>query len=573
MATNPNLAMIPSGYKATKLYSVLPTDGTGDFTVTRAGKKNRINSELNLEIVDANVPALNYDAIGGCPVLNTEPQSTNLITYPISYGNSYWTKSGATIEGDPSTAGSELITNVNDRDFSSSTIGNWTLNANGTGTTFAASAFDGKTSSLITAGTSTTYAHTILSTSFTSGFVDGNTYRIKALVYVPSANTNESIYIGVRNIDGGDRIQRPVITDSWSEIDYTFTVGADVIGDIHIGFLSATTNGDKCYITDVSVKEVVGYSAPSVDFPTSAFKLVEDTGTGNHRIYSDNCAVGVGGAFSTTIYVKNNGRNWFQIRDDIDVGHVYFDVANGVIGSTQGGAIGTIDLMSDGWYKCTFSFVNAGDGNDRFQFFLSDADGSVSYTGDGTSGVYIFNAQLETGSAATSPTFTDTTLAAEGSTSTRLADAVTGAGDVNTFNSSEGVLFIETSKPDNGLNGMISIWDGTSSNYVEIEFSSATDKVNGLIVGGGINSYPQYNSPTPLNEMNKIAIRWNSTSFSLWFNGIKVVEDLTGIPIISGINELQFKHVTTPFNFFGNTKQLQVLPYQTDTQMATLTTL
>jgi hypothetical protein len=31
--STPILAMIPSGKKAAKLYSVLPTDGTGDFTV------------------------------------------------------------------------------------------------------------------------------------------------------------------------------------------------------------------------------------------------------------------------------------------------------------------------------------------------------------------------------------------------------------------------------------------------------------------------------------------------------------------------------------------------------------
>jgi hypothetical protein len=35
---------------------------------------------------------------------------------------------------------------------------------------------------------------------------------------------------------------------------------------------------------NVSVKEVQGYSAPSVDFPTSAFKLVESTSTSIHRI-------------------------------------------------------------------------------------------------------------------------------------------------------------------------------------------------------------------------------------------------------------------------------------------------
>jgi len=73
------LVMIPSGYKASKLYSVVPDDGDGDFTVTRAGDTaTRINSDLEIEGVDANIPRLNYFTASGCPVLLIEPQATNL---------------------------------------------------------------------------------------------------------------------------------------------------------------------------------------------------------------------------------------------------------------------------------------------------------------------------------------------------------------------------------------------------------------------------------------------------------------------------------------------------------------
>jgi len=77
---NPSLAMIPSGFKATKLYSVLPDDGTGDFTVDRNSVATRVNSDGLIEEVGVNVPRLDYTD-GGCPVLLTEPQSTNLATY------------------------------------------------------------------------------------------------------------------------------------------------------------------------------------------------------------------------------------------------------------------------------------------------------------------------------------------------------------------------------------------------------------------------------------------------------------------------------------------------------------
>jgi len=80
MAIQPTLAMIPSGYKDGKLYSVLPTDGVGDFDVTRGSDATRINKDGLIETVSNNVPRLDYTG-GGCPSLLLEPQSTNLYLF------------------------------------------------------------------------------------------------------------------------------------------------------------------------------------------------------------------------------------------------------------------------------------------------------------------------------------------------------------------------------------------------------------------------------------------------------------------------------------------------------------
>jgi hypothetical protein len=101
MATIPSLALIPSGYKASKVYSVLPTDGTGDFTFTRSGNATRINSEGLIELVSTNVPRLNYPLIdgvvNGCPSLLLEPQRINLLPYSEAFDNAAWLKSNATV--------------------------------------------------------------------------------------------------------------------------------------------------------------------------------------------------------------------------------------------------------------------------------------------------------------------------------------------------------------------------------------------------------------------------------------------------------------------------------------------
>ena len=90
MAT-PKLALIPTGYKAGKLYSVLPESGVGDFTVVRATEATRVNEEGLIETMGANVPRLDYSG-GGCPVLLTEGQSTNLLPYSEDFSQSNWVK-------------------------------------------------------------------------------------------------------------------------------------------------------------------------------------------------------------------------------------------------------------------------------------------------------------------------------------------------------------------------------------------------------------------------------------------------------------------------------------------------
>jgi len=99
----PNLAMIPSGYKARVVYSIMPESGVGDFTFVRSGDATRINKDGLIETVDSHVPRLNYDLVNGvpseCPSLLLEPQSTNLLTYSEDFSDSSWTSQavGATV--------------------------------------------------------------------------------------------------------------------------------------------------------------------------------------------------------------------------------------------------------------------------------------------------------------------------------------------------------------------------------------------------------------------------------------------------------------------------------------------
>ena len=96
----PKLALIPAA-QGTKLYSVLPSDGSGDFDFTRGSAATRINAQGLIETVADTTSRLNYPLLDGkvvgCPHNLLEPQRSNLITYSESFSNAFWTKSNSSI--------------------------------------------------------------------------------------------------------------------------------------------------------------------------------------------------------------------------------------------------------------------------------------------------------------------------------------------------------------------------------------------------------------------------------------------------------------------------------------------
>lgn len=99
-----SLIVTPNGYKEGKLYSVIPSDGSGDLSVTRATTATRVNASGLVESMGNNVPRLDYSN-GTCPSLLVEPQRTNYINYSSSFDNAAWEKQlGASVTANTTTA-------------------------------------------------------------------------------------------------------------------------------------------------------------------------------------------------------------------------------------------------------------------------------------------------------------------------------------------------------------------------------------------------------------------------------------------------------------------------------------
>ena len=96
----PKLALIPAT-QGSKLYSVLPADGVGDFTFSRGSAATRINKDGLIETVAVGKSRLNYPLIdgvvNGCPSHLLEPSRTNFITYSNGFTDSSWLKTGSTV--------------------------------------------------------------------------------------------------------------------------------------------------------------------------------------------------------------------------------------------------------------------------------------------------------------------------------------------------------------------------------------------------------------------------------------------------------------------------------------------
>ncbi len=91
----PILALIPSAYKTSKVYSILPVNGDGDFSFSRNSNATRVQENGLIENKTNNVPRLDW-LNSNCPSLLLEPQRTNLALYSENFEGTNW-NAGSTI--------------------------------------------------------------------------------------------------------------------------------------------------------------------------------------------------------------------------------------------------------------------------------------------------------------------------------------------------------------------------------------------------------------------------------------------------------------------------------------------
>lgn len=148
-------------------------------------------------------------------------------------------------------------------------------------------------------------------------------------------------------------------------------------------------------------------------------KLIENTSVATHYVLQATPTLSVGSLFIMSVYAKAGERNWLRLYTGSSVPwgtaySAYFNLSAGALGSVTSGASSVITPVGNGWYRCSLILPATNTvGATSMALGLATDNTFPAYTGDGSSGVFIWGAQLEQVTYQTTPrAYIPTTTAA-----------------------------------------------------------------------------------------------------------------------------------------------------------------
>jgi hypothetical protein len=319
----------------------------------------------------------------------------------------------------------------------------------------------------------------------------------------------------------------------------------------------------------------------SPDGYINADKLVENTSNAIHGVRA--VIASSINPFTFSVFAKSfSGNRYLQLRMANDVSGsivALFDLDNGTIiidTTLYGGGYSVLPSkiisLGNGWYKCSISgnkTDNVGNNNVEINLSSTTTPAEVySYTGNGTSGVFVYGAQLEAGAASTSYI---PTLAAS---VTRVADAASKTGISSLIGQTEGVLYVDFVPQNNPIASTPQwlMFLGSVSTYISIFLSNG-----GKIRANVADTTDQCVIDTSYNFVAgtryKCALAYKANDFAFYVNGALVGTDTSGT--VPAVSTLQNNYNTTAANGTnaGLNQMLLFKTRLTNAQLAELTTL
>ena len=245
---------------------------------------------------------------------------------------------------------------------------------------------------------------------------------------------------------------------------------------------------------------------------------------------------------------------------------VWFNLSTGNVGTTEAAwSNAKMTDMGDGWYRCEATLTYQGSA-DYWYILAADGDGVRTATASGTNGLYLYGAQAEEGSYATSyiPTY--------GSSVSRVQDEADAFNAGNLITDNEGVLFVEFDFAKQDVSQTICLNNNSPNNRIGF-WTPATADLHIFATSGGT---AQFSTDTGFNLVNgqtyKVAVKWSNNIVTAFANGNLI---FTSSTIANPINlyVASMNNSTTTF-WDSPVKQYMVFPTAlTDQEAIDLTTI
>lgn len=579
-----SLVMIPSGYKDDKLYSVKPTDGSGDFTFSRDGAgaspATRVNASGLIEkgrenlllqsntFSNASWESINitetsgqsgYDGTSDAWLISKSASNTfvrSFVSVSGVYTFSVYAKAGSLNWIRLFMAGG--VSGTSYFDLQNGVVG-----------TTSGSPIDAKIESIGSGWYRCSVTHN------DSSFSNFRIYPADA--DNDTSGTSGNIYIQDAQLEQGLVATAPAIETT------TAPVSAGLLGDMPRLDYSGGATCPALLLEPSRVNSVVqseyfnawtalndvSITANNTTSPEGVLNgsLMSASGTGST---SRNVRLGTmptsADAKSLSIFAKANATNYIQLFHSGDAeGYVNFDLSSGAVGTSGSKSTGDIEPMGNGWYRCVANFDNTNSfGSSIYVGFATSS--SASYGGGAvadTSSVYIYGAQYEnTASYPTSyiPTY--------GSASTRGVDSCSKTGISSLIGQTEGTLFVEV---DSSFH-ISELSDGTSSNRILFYTDVSTLELRYLVKASG-TTYFNVSTGVTISAGDKIAMAYANNDCVIYKNGT-LLDSKTSvtIPANSKLNiGSDYNSTSTTDN---STKQALLFKTRlTNAELAALTTI
>jgi hypothetical protein len=206
-------------------------------------------------------------------------------------------------------------------------------------------------------------------------------------------------------------------------------------------------------------------------------KLVEDSTATSTHLLAQNITTTATGSYTYSFFAKAGERTDIVVAratSNITIfGHYY-----NLVAGTASGPGATIQNFGNGWYRCSGTVDVTTVGSTGVQIRLAIGNTSV-YTGDGSSGLYLWGAQFEEGANLTS--YIATTSAAV----TRAVDSATFSTDLTT----SGTILIEHDVPSGDIilgEGANTVLTSTGAGTLAISFDGTRSQ--SCLNGGSVSS-------------------------------------------------------------------------------------